>query len=219
LDRCEKLKLFFLVQSPDLQIISIQQWYQVSKLLKTNDAAKYLGVSRSSLTNWVKQGLLGSGVTPGGHYRFTADELDKFAEKRGLNIPKAMNDSGKVKILVIDDDAAFREFIKNALDVFSGYELRESIDGMQGALLIGTWQPDLVILDLRMPNMNGVEFCRMLRQNEDTEDVKVIIASAYLSPEAKSDIAKLAVDVVLEKPVRLGSIVAAVEKCTDLKLR
>jgi len=191
----------------------------VSKLLKTNDAAKYLGVSRSSLTNWVKQGLLGSGVTPGGHYRFTVDELDKFAEKRGLNIPKTLNDSGKIKILVIDDDNAFREFIKDALDVFSGFELKEATDGMQGALLIGTWQPDLVILDLRMPNMNGIEFCKLLRKNEGTEDVKVIIASAYLSPEAKAEISSLDVDVVLEKPVRLGSIVAAVEKCTDLKLR
>ncbi|MFA6567578.1 MAG: response regulator [Victivallales bacterium] len=189
------------------------------KLLKTNDAAQYLGVSRSSLTNWVKQNLLGSGLTPGGHYRFTVDELDKFAERRGLRIPKTLNDSGKIKILVIDDDGAFREFIKDALDVFSGFELREASDGMQGVLLIGTWQPDLVILDLRMPNMNGIDFCRILRQNEDTEDVKVIITSAHLSPEAKAEILKLSVDVVLEKPVRLGSIVAAVEKCTDLKLK
>jgi excisionase family DNA binding protein len=189
------------------------------KLLKSNDAAKYLGVSRSSLTNWVKQSLLGSGLTPGGHYRFTVDELDKFAEKRGLRIPKTLNDSGKIKILVIDDDGAFREFIKDALDVFSNFELREASDGMQGVLLIGTWQPDLVILDLRMPNMNGIDFCRLLRQNEDTEDVKVIITSAHLSAEAKAEILKLSVDVVLEKPVRLGSIVAAVEKCTDLKLK
>ncbi len=189
------------------------------KLLKSNDAAKYLGVSRSSLTNWVKQNLLGSGLTPGGHYRFTVDELDKFAEKRGLRIPKTLNDSGKIKILVIDDDGAFREFIKDALDVFSNFELREASDGMQGVLLIGTWQPDLVILDLRMPNMNGIDFCRLLRQNEDTEDVKVIITSAHLSAEAKAEILKLSVDVVLEKPVRLGSIVAAVEKCTDLKLK
>ena len=185
------------------------------KLLKSNDAAKYLGVSRSSLTNWVKQSLLGSGLTPGGHYRFTVDELDKFAEKRGLRIPKTLNDSGKIKILVIDDDGAFREFIKDALDVFSNFELREASDGMQGVLLIGTWQPDLVILDLRMPNMNGIDFCRLLRQNEDTEDVKVIITSAHLSAEAKAEILKLSVDVVLEKPVRLGSIVAAVEKSTD----
>lgn len=191
----------------------------MGKLLKTNDAAKYLGVSRSSLTNWVKQNLLDSGLTPGGHYRFSIDELDKFAEKRGLLIPKTLNNSGKIKILVIDDDGAFREFIRDSLDVFSGFELREASDGMQGVLLIGTWHPDLVILDLRMPNMNGIEFCKTLRKNEDTEDVKVIITSAHLSPEAKAEILKLSVDVVLEKPVRLGSVVAAVEKCTGLKLK
>ena len=191
----------------------------MGKLLKTNDAAEYLGVSRSSLTNWVKQGLLDSGSTPGGHYRFSLDKLDKFAEKRGLLIPRTLKDSGNIKILVIDDDAAFREFIKDSLDVFSGFELREASDGMQGVLLIGTWKPDLVILDLRMPNMNGIEFCRILRRNEDTEDVKVIVTSAHLSPDAKAEILKLSVDAVLEKPVRVGSIVAAVEKCTDLKLK
>ena len=55
-----------------------------NKLLKTNDAAHYLGVSRSSLTNWIKQGLISGGVTPGGHYRFTIAELDEFAVRRGL---------------------------------------------------------------------------------------------------------------------------------------
>lgn len=191
----------------------------MGNILKTNDAAEYLGVSRSSLTNWVKQGLLGSGLTPGGHYRFTVDELDKFAEKRGILIPKILKDSGIIRILVIDDDAAFREFIKDALEVFSGFELREASDGMQGILLIGSWRPDLIILDLRMPNMNGIEFCKILRQNEDTEDVKVIITSAHLSPAAKAEILNLSVDVVLEKPVRLGSIVAAVEKCSGLKIK
>jgi len=190
----------------------------MKKFLKTNEAASYLGVSRSSLTNWVKQGLLGSGVTPGGHYRFTVDELDRFAEKRGLNIPGKIDEGNLARILVIDDDEAFREFIKDALEVFSAFELQEAVDGMQGALLIGTWRPDLVIVDLRMPNMNGVEFCRLLKDNSETAGVKVIIASAYLSPEVREEITELGVDIILEKPVRLGTLVVAVEKLTNLEL-
>jgi excisionase family DNA binding protein len=191
----------------------------MGKLLKTNDAAKYLGVSRSSLTNWVKQDLLGSGLTPGGHYRFTISELDKFAEKRGLLTPKILQYSSKIKILVIDDDTAFREFIKNSLDVFSSFELREASDGMQGVLLIGTWQPDLVIIDPKMPNINVIEFCKMLRQNENTENVKVIITGTHLSHDAKAEILKLPAEVVLKIPLSSGSLVAALEKCTDLKLK
>lgn len=188
------------------------------KFLKTNEAARYLGVSRSSLTNWVKQGTLGGGATPGGHYRFTVEELNSFAEKRGLKIHKRDEDT-PVKILVIEDDKAFREFVKDSLDIFSGFELKEAGDGMQGALLIGTWRPDLVILDIRMPNMNGLEFCRMLKEDENTTNVKVIVASAFLSPEVRAEISELGVDIVLEKPIRLGTLVAAVQQLANLRLK
>lgn len=191
----------------------------MKKFLKTYDAANYLGVSRSSLTNWVKQGLLGSGVTPGGHYRFTTGELDAFAEKRGLNIPGKLSAGDKTRILVIDDDESFRVFVREALETFLGFELKEVSDGMQGALLIGTWRPDLIIVDLRMPNMNGIEFCKLLKRNEDTADISVIVASAYLSSDAKQEINELGVDFVLEKPIRLGSFVAAIGKCANLKLK
>lgn len=188
------------------------------KFLKTNEAARYLGVSRSSLTNWVKQGTLGGGATPGGHYRFTVDELNSFAEKRGLNFHKRDEDT-PVRILLIEDDKAFCEFVKDSLDIFAGFEFKEADDGMQGALLIGTWRPDLVILDIRMPNMNGLEFCRMLKENENTANVKVIVASAFLSPEVRAEISELGVDIVLEKPIRLGTLVAAVQQLADLRLK
>lgn len=191
----------------------------MEKFLKTNDAASYLGVSRSSLTNWAKQGLITGGLTPGGHYRFTVTELERFAAERGLTIPKRTTEPLEMaRLLVIDDDPAFREFVKDALDVFSPFELREAADGMQGALLIGTWKPHLVIVDLRMPNMNGVEFCRMLKANPDTMEVRVVIASAYLSPEVRTEITQLGVDAVLEKPVRLSALVATVAKLTHLEL-
>ncbi len=191
----------------------------MKKFLKTFDAASYLGVSRSSLTNWVKQGLLGSGITPGGHYRFTTNELDSFAAKRGFKIPGKISNDSMTRILVIDDDEPFRYFVKEVLQTFSGFELKEATDGMKGALLVGTWDPDLVIVDLKMPNMNGIEFCKMLKKNENTSDTSIIIASAYLSPEAKEEIAQIGVDIVLEKPVRLASLVAAVSKCTDIQLK
>lgn len=178
-----------------------------------------MGVSRSSMTNWVKQKLIEGGVTPGGHYRFTIEELNSFAEKRGLSIPGSENEDRIIKILVIDDDEGFRDFLKDALDVFTGYEMKETVDGMQGALLLGGWKPDLVILDVRMPNMNGVEFLRLLRSNPDTTDTNVLVASAHLSPEVKEELTRLDADIIMEKPVRLAKLVASVQKLADLKLR
>jgi excisionase family DNA binding protein len=187
------------------------------KPLKTNEAAQYLGVSRSSLTNWARQGLIGGGATPGGHYRFSLEELDKFAESRGL----AKNPSATgapARILVVDDDEPFRAFVREALEIFDGYELKEASDGLGGAFLAGSWRPDLMILDIRMPNLNGVELLRRIRENEETSAAEVIVASAHISPEARAEIEKLGVGMLLEKPVRLAKLVAAIQKCAELKL-
>lgn len=197
-----------------------------NKLLKTNEAAKYLGVSRSSLTNWIKQGLIGGGATPGGHYRFTVSDLDAFAEKRGLAKPSGASaaaeeterDGDTVRLLVVDDDDAFREFVHDALEVFSSYELRDAEDGMKGALLIGSWKPDLVILDIRMPNMNGMELLKLMHENPATAGTHVIVASAHLSPELKKEVEDMGVDIVLEKPVHLVKLVASIQKLVDLEL-
>ncbi len=190
------------------------------KILKTNEAAAYLGVSRSSLASWARQGLLGSGLTPGGHYRFPLEELDAFAEKRGLVVQgEASGRRENFRILVIEDDESFRVFVREALEVFDGCELKEAADGMQGALLTGSWEPDLIILDIRMPNMNGIEFLKLLKGNPATADVKVIAATAFVSEEIRTEIQALGVDMLIEKPVRLARLVASMQKLLDLKLR
>lgn len=191
-----------------------------NKLLKTNEAAQYLGVSRSSLANWIKQGLISGGVTPGGHFRFTIPELNAFAARRGLTIPARTPDaeSRDVRILVVDDDESFREFVHDALEEFSGYELREAEDGLKGAMLIGSWHPELVILDIRMPSMNGPELLRLIRENPESAATHVLIASAHLSPELREELAPLKPDLLLDKPVRLAKLVGAIQKLADLDL-
>lgn len=189
------------------------------KVLKTNEAAAYLGVSRSSLTNWVRQGLLSGGATPGGHYRFTVEELEAFAEKRGLETAGAsVSEDGNVRMLIVDDDEGFRTFVREALDVYGGYELREAHDGMQGAMLAGSWKPDLIILDIRMPNMNGVEFLKLIRQNPDTASAAVIVSSAHLSEDVRKELEEQDVDMILEKPVRLAKLAAAIQSLVNLKI-
>ncbi len=188
-----------------------------TKLLKTNAAAKYLGVSRSSLTNWIRQGLLQGGATPGGHYRFTVDELDDFAQKRGLAPVKQAPDA-PVRILIVDDDEAFREFVTDALTVFTGYEIKEADDGLKGAMLVGAWKPELIVLDIRMPRMDGRELLKLIRENPESSETNVIVASAHLTPGLSASLEQFEPDVILEKPVRLAKLVASIQKLVDLQL-
>ena len=190
------------------------------KLLTTNEAAAYLGVSRSSLANWIRQGRISGGVTPGGHYRFTEAELDEFARSRGLEIPKKVSEGpkGPKKILVVDDDEAFCEYVRDALEAFCGYELREAHDGMEGAMTAGSWKPDLLILDIRMPSMNGTELLRLIRSNPETGGIRVLVASAHLSAERKAELEPLHPDLILDKPVHLAKLVASIQKLAELEL-
>lgn len=189
------------------------------KTMRTGEAAEYLDVSKASITNWVRSGQLQAATTPGGHYLFTTTTLDAFARDRGMiPPPPGKSDSESYKILVIDDDESFRVFVREALDAYTGYELKEAEDGMQGALLTGTWQPDMVIVDLRMPNMNGVEFCEFIKKDEGMSYVKIIVVSAHLAPAVREAVEILGVNAILDKPVRLGSFVATIGKLADLEL-
>jgi excisionase family DNA binding protein len=97
---------------------------KTNKFMKTSEAADYLGVSRSSITNWVRQEVLSAASTPGGHYLFSNEQLDSFAEERGMNITENTQTNANFRILSIDDDKEFREFVSEALEVYSGYELK-----------------------------------------------------------------------------------------------
>ena len=190
------------------------------KLLTTNEAASYLGVSRSSLANWIRQGRISGGVTPGGHYRFTEAELDEFARAQGIEIRKnkPVSTDGPKKILVVDDDEAFCDYVRDALEAFRAYELREAHDGMEGAMTAGAWKPDLLILDIRMPSMNGTELLRLIRSNPEMQGIRVLVASAHLSTERKAELEPLHPELILDKPVHLAKLVASIQKLAELEL-
>lgn len=174
--------------------------------LTSTEAANYLGVSRSSLVGWMKQGLIQGEATPGGHYRFTFSVLDRFARQRGIAIPNRPGyQEEQPKILVIEDDPAFRSFIRDALEIFPRLQIQEAADGMQGALLLGIWNPTMIILDIRMPNVNGIEFLRLLRKNPATCNMKILVVSAQLSDDVREELRSLNVENMLEKPVRLSN--------------
>ena len=78
-------------------------------------------------------------------------------------------------ILIVDDDEDFRQFAQDCLSIAGDFDVKESTNGIDAALIVGSWHPSIVLLDLRMPKMNGFEFCRQMRSNGDFKDVKIII--------------------------------------------
>jgi CheY-like chemotaxis protein len=81
------------------------------------------------------------------------------------------------KILLIDDDPDFVEAVKVIVEN-GGYEVKVAYDGQEGLEAVEEQKPDLIVLDVMMPVMNGHEACAKLKGNKDTADIPVILLTA-----------------------------------------
>ena len=140
----------------------------------TYEASLYLGVSLPTVVNWIKASRLKAHRTPGGHRRIARDELAGFIRRHGMPMPPELADEGSApRVLLIDDDPAQREILKALLET-KGYAYHAVASGFAAGLSIGLFRPDLVLLDLMMPGMDGFAVLKELRSNEGTADLPAI---------------------------------------------
>ena len=81
------------------------------------------------------------------------------------------------RILVVDDTETMRSF-GNILLTGQGYSVETADDGMEALNKVDEFDPDLVLLDLMMPNLNGIECCRRIKSSEATRDIKVVMVTS-----------------------------------------
>ena len=154
----------------------------------TFEAAKLCHVSPLSIINWVNAGRLPAFRTPGGHRRIRREDLLLFMRDNGLPIPEEMQQgSGRRKVLIVDDEPSIRELLSEHLSTrTSPYEVSTAADGFEAGRLVATFRPDVVLLDLRMPGVDGFQICRTIKADPDTLNIVVIAMTGYYSPETEA---------------------------------
>ena len=104
------------------------------------------------------------------------------------------------KILIAEDDALIRDVLKEHLEM-EGYEVVLAVDGREAVALTKSGKPDLVIMDIFMPEMDGWEATRHIKSDEATERTRIICLSAYASPEYTEKSVAVHCDLLLTKPI------------------
>ncbi len=111
------------------------------------------------------------------------------------------------KVLLVDDDDGTRSVLE-ALLRYDGHEVLLAANGKQALILARDRRPEVVLSDIRMPGMEGTEFCRELRKDPDIRDIYVILATGYDSPEQKTEGIASGADDYVGKPVRADELAA-----------
>jgi excisionase family DNA binding protein len=153
------------------------------EFLTPTEVAERLLIEPGTVRVWASRGLLPSIPTPGGHRRFRAQDVDAFVASRQVmrrtNVP-----STPTRILVIDDDPQFARFLKQLLSIHAPSALVEvAHSGFSAGLKCESLRPDVVTLDLNMPDMDGFEVCEMIRTQFGAQKPRIIALSGFATPE------------------------------------
>ncbi len=182
-----------------------------NKNLSTFAIAEMLHVDPGSVANWIDQGLLKAHRTPGGHRRVAKEDLMTFLREHKMPVPEGMADT-PTRVLVVDDEQAVAHMVAKALaSARPDFEIVEAHDGFRAGTMVATLKPDVVVLDLRMPGMDGYEVCRLIKSQDATRHAEVLAMTAYPSPENEQKILECGARVCMTKPLDLDVLLKEVE--------
>ncbi len=116
------------------------------------------------------------------------------------------------KILVVDDDNAIREMLIEALTMDHRYLVEEASNGIEASIKLGTYRPDLLILDIFMPEMDGLEVCRTISNEPELSDMRVIITTGYPEHPKLDEVVALGYTNIFSKPFDLLNFIQAIGK-------
>ena len=147
------------------------------RVFTTGEVAKYCGVHFRTVIRWIERGKLKAYKLPGrGDNRIEEKDFIVFLEENGMPLPDDIQKHNK-RILIVDDEKEMASVIQRIFKR-EGYETAIAQDGFQAGELLSAFQPNLMTLDLSMPNMNGFAVLEYIHNHSTYKDLKIIVVSA-----------------------------------------
>ena len=173
-----------------------------SEWLTLGQAARFLGVAQSTIRKWSDAGRVPAFYTPGGHRRYRRSDLEAFLDRSG---PAGRSKAGPL-VLLVDDDAKVRELVRVNLE-FEGYTVREAGSAEEGLSAIEEARPDLVLLDVMMPQTDGWEMLRKIQDQYGAGAIPVVMFSGKVDEQAEEQAASQGASAFVGKPFDLQELI------------
>lgn len=170
--------------------------------LTPTEVASMLMVSPITVRQWAAKGLLKAELTLGGHRRFMRHEIERFARDHGLKLQREDGDE-RTRLLIVDDDPQLVRLVTAALEDRADLTIETAVDGFEAGSKVQQFNPDVLLIDLMMPGLDGFEVCRRLKADPQTRGIRVIAMTGYASPENAARALDAGAEHCLAKPFDL----------------
>ncbi|MBN1435614.1 MAG: response regulator [Sedimentisphaerales bacterium] len=179
----------------------------MKSVYSTGEAAAICKVSQQTIIRCFDAGKLQGFRVPGSRFRrIPRESLIKFMKEN--DIPLDLLDSGRRKVLVVDDDPEIVELMVDVLERDGRFDVRTAGSGYDAGVMTQEFQPDIIILDYMLPDVNGNVVCKTIRQNPAFEHMKIIIVSGVVNPDEVSQLIEAGADEFLQKPFSIDELVS-----------
>lgn len=166
-------------------------------------------VSPVTVRQWAQKGWINAETTAGGHRRFLMPEVERFARERGLNLQFPANQN--LSILIVDDNVELAGYLSELLgNLDRPIDIELASDGFEAGRKVESFKPDIVLLDLMMPGLDGFEVCKRLKAEPSTLAIRIIAMTGFYSQENIDRIIQAGAEICLAKPFKSEVLLDAI---------
>jgi len=187
----------------------------VKAYFAASEVARILGVSEKTAREYCASGKIESETTDLENYpKISYNSLSRYLTEN--KIPLEQIDTLKKKkikmVLVVDDDAAILLLLENILkEKYHNLIIETADNGFTANVKAQILAPDVLITDLKMPKLGGIELCRNLRAREVTRNVAIVVTTGFSTQENIAGLKELNIKKVLVKPFTVQSVISALD--------
>lgn len=140
-----------------------------------------------------------------------------YAFMRDNGIPTDALESGKRKILVVDDDEELVELIRDVLERDGRFEVRTVNNGFGAGMMVKEYHPDLIVLDVMLPDINGKEVCQVVRSDKAMDDIRIICISGMVEEDKIGELRAAGADDFMHKPFEVEKLIDRICRLLDIE--
>jgi excisionase family DNA binding protein len=189
---------------------------RMKTVFTTGEAAKICKVSQQTIIRCFDNGQLKGFRVPGSRFRrIPREALYKFMKDN--KIPTDALESGKRKVLLVDDDIDLVELMTRVIEEDGRFEVRIASNGFDAGMMVKDYRPDIIVLDVMLPDINGKEVCQRVRADATLEDVRILCISGLIEEDKVQDLKLSGADDFLPKPFEIDDLIDRMCSMLDIE--